>query len=126
MTSGCDVCLLGDYDTENQMHVETYPVARKEHRCDECRGAIPPGSQYQRIVGKSDGDLWSVKTCSCCAEIRRVFYCNGGYWYRRLWEDMEEQAFPRLTTASACFQELSPVARAFVLDRWRTWKGLSA
>lgn len=42
----------------------------------------------------------------------------------RLWEDMRELAFPSLTTASNCFTELSPAAKAFVLDRWRKWKGL--
>ncbi len=43
---------------------------------------------------------------------------------RTLWEDMRELAFPSLTTASNCFTELSPAAKAFVLDRWRKWKGL--
>ena len=50
---------------------------------------------------------------------------GGESWtYRTLWEDMRELAFPSLTTASNCFTELSPAAKAFVLDRWRKWKGL--
>lgn len=124
--STCDVCLWGPDDIENDFSSETILRARKQHRCSECARVIEPGQQYERAVGKSDGSVWTIKTCLTCSEIRKVFYCNGtGWYYGSLWEDMGDQAFDRLTTASPCFTQLSPIAKDKVMEEWRKWKGLS-
>ena len=60
--------------------------ARKVHRCCECREAILPGEKYERIGGKSDGEMFTVKTCLPCAGIRRDFVpC---LWFGDLRDDM--------------------------------------
>ena len=123
--TGCDVCLYGADDIDNDFYSDSVLTARKPHVCCECEREISRGIRYQRAVGKSDGQMWTYKTCLLCVEVRRVFYCGGGYFFGMLWDDMQEQAFPQLTTASACFRELSPEAKAVVLDRWMRWKGLA-
>jgi hypothetical protein len=35
---------------------------------------------------------------------------------------MTQVAFPELTTATDCFQDLSAKAKEFVLAKWREWK----
>jgi hypothetical protein len=41
-------------------------VAKKEHRCEECRRAILPGATYHHITGLFDGSWWSAKLCVRC------------------------------------------------------------
>ena len=123
---GCEVCIGQDLDRAELCEVisETKPTARKPAKCCECRSVIPPGSQYEKFVGKYDGELTTYRTCLLCAEIRRVFTCGESWIWESLWDDMEELAFPELTTATECFRELSPAAKEFVLAKWRKWKGL--
>lgn len=120
----CNVCIIGDYEGENIFSSDTRPKARRPHVCGERGGAISPGQTYVRSAGKSGGSIWAVKTCEPCDEIRHTFYCEGAWTFGKLWEDMEEQAFPELTTASACFTELSPLAKTLVMDKWRASRGL--
>lgn len=35
-------------DGNGMLSLNTQPVARKQHTCDLCRGAILPGERYQR------------------------------------------------------------------------------
>lgn len=45
------------------------PVARKEHRCDLCGGAIKPGEQYVRRTGLYDDRFWDEKFHLNCLEL---------------------------------------------------------
>lgn len=119
----CNVCIgISDYDSPEVYNAST-PKARKPHRCCECGGEIPKGDQYERVKWH-DGKWGRQNTCLLCVEIRKVFSCGEGFVHEMLWEDMEEYAFPELTTGTDCFQELSAAAKAVVLNRWRKWKGL--
>ncbi len=121
----CDVCIGSDnYDDRATFERTETPVARKVYRCGECREPIPVGTRYSKTVGKWDGDLLTLRQCLMCSEIQRVFSCGEGFTYGTLWDDMDEMAFPDLTTASECFKELSTPAKEFVLERWRKWKGI--
>ena len=123
--SNCDVCISGpDFDGQPEfLHCEIRH-ARKPHTCCECGKEIKPSEQYEHVRGKWDGDMFTFDTCAPCYEIRDVFSCGEGYIFGELWCSMEDYAFERLTTASPCFVELSPPAKAFLLERWRVWKGL--
>jgi hypothetical protein len=123
----CEVCIGQDcHDGVVEMLSEAHPVARKPHRCYECHRMIQPKERYQRFVGVWEGEIQRYNTCVLCEEIRQVFSCGEGWIWGQLWEDMMELAFPQLTTATECFQELSPAAKQVVLARWQRWKGLSA
>lgn len=124
--SGCDVCIGHDNDDPAEFCEVEIRKARKSHKCCECGREIEPGESYEHVRGKWYGEIDSFDTCLLCVEIRTVFSCGESWQYQSLWEDMEEYAFERLTTASECFTELSAEAKAFVLERWRKWKGLAA
>jgi hypothetical protein len=59
-----------DYDPPEFVS-RSMPRARKEHRCEECRGCIVPGEQYEYVFGKWDGYLSTFKTCERCVELRQ-------------------------------------------------------
>ncbi len=79
-------CLIDGYDGDNEFYVESWPVARKEHHCCECREVIPVGSLHQRTAGKSDGLVWSYRTCKPCADMRASFCCT--WTFGHLCEDI--------------------------------------
>jgi hypothetical protein len=123
--SDCDVCIGTDSLDESFdfFHVDKRK-ARKPHKCCECGMEIPLRAVYEHVIGKYDGEFQKYDTCSICVDIRDVFTCGNSWYYGKLWEEMQEYAFDRLTTASPCFMKLGPEAKAFVLERWRKWKGL--
>lgn len=124
--SDCGVCIGGgDYDGEPEFHNVSWPKARKQHRCGECRRDIPKGSQYEKVSGKYDGAMYSEKTCCDCAEIRSAFVCDGaGPVFGEMWNDLTE-CFRDLSTT--CFDRLESVsAKKYLRDRWMKWKGLAA
>ena len=45
----------------------TWPVARKEHICCECKDTISKGQKYQRIFSVYEGTVDVFKTCEFCA-----------------------------------------------------------
>ena len=121
----CEVCIGQNcHDGVVETLSESFPKARMPHKCYECRRVIVPGEAYHRFTGVWEGESQRYDTCWQCQEIRAVFSCGEGWIWGQLWEDMEEMAFPKLTTATECFQELSPAAKQFVLDKWQKWKGL--
>ena len=48
----------------------THHVARKEHKCCECRGIIQPMDVYERTTGVWDSTPHTFKVCGPCEEIR--------------------------------------------------------
>lgn len=123
--SDCSVCIGTDDYAASGFAQTALRTARRKHVCCECRRVIDPGEQYEIIVvGKWEGTIAQFKTCSECREIRNVFTCGKGWTFETLWDDMREIAFPDLTTATDCFQKLSPAGKKFVLARWKDWKGI--
>lgn len=120
--SDCDVC-IGVGDGERcDVYVAENRKARKQYECCECKRQIKSGEVYENVKMLYGGAFDEIKTCLLCAEIGKVFSCGEGRVHSMLWEDMADYAFPKLTTASPCFAELSPAAKQFVLDRWNVWK----
>jgi hypothetical protein len=124
--AGCGVCIGGgrDYDGSPEFYSMKDVVARKEHVCGECGRAIPKGAMYERVSGKFDGDLFSEKTCMDCAHIRDGLSCDEGVPHGILWQEIRN-IFPHFTTG--CLNKVeSASAKAYLLQRWREWKGLAA
>ncbi len=122
--SCADVCLDHDYDCyETAFYSETLAKARKPHVCCECGEAIPVGVIYQRATGKSDGEVWTAKSCAACAEIRKAFVC-GSWTFGMLWESIEEGMFPVWNERGPidCLAKLDTLeARNKCRDRYADW-----
>ena len=57
-------------DVSTQAYWATRVVARKRHRCNECRQDILLGERYERVRAIWDNEPAVVKTCLSCLEIR--------------------------------------------------------
>ena len=75
MECGC-VCDL-EYDPPEFLR-SVWRRAKKEHMCCECNETIQVGSQYEYVSGKWEGDFYTFKTCTPCANIRRDYCCSYG------------------------------------------------
>lgn len=94
--------------------------ARAAHVCGECKEVILTGTQYE-ICTQNDDGMWSTfKTCMSCVEIRNHFSCGGWYW-GKLWEDIESNFFPDMKAGGPCMEGLSPSAKARLFDRRIAW-----
>lgn len=67
---GCDYD-YGRYGGWPVFYVESMVKARKAHWCIECLEPIAVGETYQRVRGKWDGEVRSIKTCAHCAKMRK-------------------------------------------------------
>lgn len=125
MSACSDVCIDMDYDyDDNEFYSQDIVRARKPHVCCECGEPIPVGASYQRAAGKSDGRLWSVKTCQLCADIRGAFVC-GGWIFGKLRYELEEVMFPIWDQSGPfdCLAKLDTVeARRKVNGWYDEWK----
>lgn len=59
-----------DCDGEAEFISHQVRRARKQHKCYECGCSIEPGTKYEQIFGKWNGDVSHFKTCHLCLEVR--------------------------------------------------------
>src|SRR5580698_9059118 len=120
--SDCGVCISGCEDGESTGYRCVIVRAGQNWECSECGCLIPKKSRYElssgfNDVGTSYASHWQYKTCLICAEIADAFMCGGRWHGSILWDRMEEDAFPQLTTS--CFSKLqTPEAKAELQRRW--------
>ena len=57
-----------DYEPPT-VYSRTSPVARVQHKCNECRGHIKPGEKYTKVWGIWDGDQSTYKRCPDCQAL---------------------------------------------------------
>ena len=77
--------------------VDSWPTARKRHRCGVCRRVIMPGEQYWRQAG-FDGTAWTNKTCQHCERLIPAYLadCCDDEWEREGLIEWVEEARPDL------------------------------
>ena len=68
-----------------------------------------------------DVNTGTYKTCLSCREIRNHFACSSGFYFERLWDDLEENFFPHMTAGGSCFEGLSVAARLRLFERRLAW-----
>lgn len=72
-----------DFDSPS-VYREHVRVARKDHRCDECRKPIAKGDLYTNIFGVWDGnaDTWRhCDTCSTVAKLASALHDDGPFCF---------------------------------------------
>jgi len=124
--SDCGVCIGGDWDSDGMPEFYTVKTvkARKQHKCLECQRPIAAGSPYERQSGKFDGDIFCDKICMDCVNIREGLSCGEPVLTGTLWEEIDN-VFPQLTTVCIAKVETAS-AKAYLVQRWQEWKGLTA
>jgi hypothetical protein len=120
----CDVS-LGDYDGDAPKVFNSGIVtARKAHHCFECKAAIPPGGEYERVTGLWEGGWETYRFCLACSEISREFSDNGRS-FGMLWDGMREN-WQEGANLQGCLNRLSTVAAKTKLrDEWLKDKGIT-
>jgi len=119
----CGVC-IGGYDGCDELDEDTYyqryVTIKRNCKCFECGETITAGTKHQQCGGTYEGVLKNWRFCLICAEIADAFCCDGRM-FGTLWESVEEDLLPRLTTG--CFTKLkSTAAKQRLMDRWYEWK----
>jgi hypothetical protein len=117
----CGVCIGGGGDGDPvDFWVEKMVTARKSHQCYECNQPILPGSRYERIAMKYEGDINTYELCSLCSEIGKAFSCDGRM-LGILWDDIHDTLFPQMTTG--CLAKLTTAAaKQHLVKKWQAWK----
>ena len=113
----CTIEVISDYEPCHTLK-NTSPIARKDHKCDECGCLIPNGDQYLNYVGifGRKGRFFIHKTCTDCKSIRDVFFSDG-FLFETLWEDLHEYIDEHVgEIPENCITELTPKARNKVCE----------
>lgn len=58
-----------DYDYSPSFFSDSTHVAKKPHKCCECKGPIFPGETYKKRVGVWDGEFSAYKQCVACTDL---------------------------------------------------------
>lgn len=61
-----------DYDGYCEVWQESFPKARKPHKCCECGGVILKGHKYRNIFSVYEGDATTSKVCMPCEAVRDI------------------------------------------------------
>lgn len=126
MSEECGVTFEADYDDDNELYVETWRTARKPHTCGECKETIQPRSRYLRVVGKSDGRMWTARLCEPCNTILHEFTEGSWTFGGKIWEDFSD-VWHGGVPLQPCLNRVPTVAaKAKLRDQWLAWKGIDA
>lgn len=112
----CSMQIDCDLDEPCEIIKQVKISARLPHVCQECGRSILVGEIYERYVGKSDGEIFTHKTCLTCLSVRDVFSQN--FWFGGLWEELENELNETNgQVPEACLRELTKEARKKVCER---------
>ena len=79
-------CINIDFDRLATLLSDGFHIARKDHKCCECRESIKPGEKYYKEVTIADGSLETFKTCFDCFNVRNAFFCS--WTWGSIWGDL--------------------------------------
>ncbi len=105
-------CVIDAVDDGDMAEIwnTTEPVARKEHSCFECKKTIQIGEKYERVdvIWKT----WqTIKTCSVCLELRKLFFCS--YCAGNILEDLRQEIW-EYDLDLGCLNGMSPQAISMI------------
>lgn len=64
---------IGDFAEPFDFCTESQPTARKQYRCDCCRGSINKGETYLKHTSKFEGEISTERMCAGCFVDWAVF-----------------------------------------------------
>lgn len=118
----CGVC-LGGYDCDDldiDTYYERFVSIKKNCHCFECGALIPAGQEHEQCGGTYGDERKNWRFCLICSDISRSLSCEGRV-FGTLWEDIENNLFPTMTTG--CLAKLrTAAAKQHLVEQWREWK----
>jgi hypothetical protein len=113
--SGCGCVYVGEYE-QATFFANPIRMARKQHKCGECRQVIMPGEQYESASGKWKDKIERHDTCLDCLSLREAFFCDG-YLYESMWADWREALCDSGGTVDwLAIEKLTPRAKVKALE----------
>lgn len=91
-------------------------------KCYECGRPIRVGAEFERVTGECDREAIDWRTCMDCVVIAEAF-SEEGRMHGGLWDSLEDYGFESFTTGCLTRMERAS-AKAYLVERWRKWKGL--
>lgn len=111
------MCMYDNGEYSAEFHSEVTRKARKRHKCGECERFIEPGENYERVVGKWDGEISTYLTCEHCVAARGwLSHECGGWLYEMVEEDLQEHV-PKIRGAKGYIELLR-----LVIGMKNSWK----
>lgn len=117
---------IGCSDAESIQDYEQATVVNEDPalKCYECGRPIPVGTEVECVTGTCEGEEIDWRTCMDCAAIAEAF-SEEGRMHGGLWDSMQDYGFENFTTG--CLTRMQRAsAKAYLVERWRKWKGLDA
>lgn len=94
---------------------ESYPVAKKNWKCGECRRVIPTGEKYYCHTGRWEGKFVVDRTCMDCRSIIEHLFCS--WTFGQVLEGLSDALYDMGGEISwEKVAKLTPTARAMVCD----------
>lgn len=74
------MCVIDDDGDRCELWSEFHRTARKQHKCDACRGVIAAGERYLVHYSRYDGEENDrAKMCGACEVVRDKFKDSPGH-----------------------------------------------
>jgi hypothetical protein len=127
--SECDVCIGGEGEPIEDYSL-TLTTSKLTLLCSECKRSIPRGVEHELLTGKIEGARFRARTCMDCRNIAEGLSCDGRI-HSTLWDELEGSGIGDTYAAFAAFNETcvakvkTASAKAYLVERWRKWKGLA-
>lgn len=114
-----------DFDGWDYEPTESFPIAKKNWKCGECRRTIPIGEKYSCHTGKWMGKFVIDRTCMDCRSVTEHLFCS--WTYGMVWDELTDHLHDTIGEISwEKVAKLTPVARAMVCDLiervWEKWE----
>lgn len=94
---------------------ESWPSAKKNWKCGECRRVIPVGEKYYCHTGKWEGKFVVDRTCVDCRSVTLHLFC--GYTFGQVWDELTSHLYDTGGEISwEKLAKLTPTARGMVCD----------
>jgi len=114
---GCACIDIGGLDGDPaRVLKDIFSIARKEHKCDECRRTIKIGEEYRYETFVCQGNFEVHKTCKDCNSIRKEMFCDTFYYGCILDEVQEYVQDVKGDVGEDCLVELTVEARAMLCE----------
>ena len=110
----CNIDVDLDYGCIVDVIEDTRPVAKKEHKCNECSVIIEPGQKYSYEKYVLNGGITVHRMCLDCLSIRENLFC--WFMYENLWQEIHEHLSNYGIFDGSCIDELKPRGRDMVCD----------